>query len=182
MTLDTIAVGVAGFSEEWHDRAIARDTRHMYSIAQAMKTANTDKRIDKNVRMYFGTQPHPSVAERFGTYTSNKKTNAFNKSDKMACEWAFLSAILTFQERALREGGNAVVNIRSYYKKQNVSSRTEYMCGAGTFVAGMTFRGEVVKLKLNSARALFATRSIQNGRRMPSSVYPGYGYLLLRIP
>ena len=127
--------------------AIARDTRHMYSIAEALRTSGAIERMDKDIRMFFGKQPHPPIAERIGTYTSNKKTNSFNKSDKAACEWAFLSAILSFQQRAKREGGNAVVNIRSYYKKQNVSSPTKYMCGAGAFVAGVTFRGDVVKLK-----------------------------------
>jgi len=127
--------------------AYARDTRQMYSIADALKSASADKRIDKNVKMYFGNQPHAPVAANLGTYTSNKKTNAFNKSDKVACEWAFLSAILSFQDRVAREGGNAVINLHSYYKKQEISSSTEYMCGAGTFVAGVAFRGDVVKLK-----------------------------------
>ena len=89
----------------------------------------------------------PPIVKRLGTYISNRKTNALNKSDKVACEWVFLSAILSLQKRALREGGNAVVNIRSYYKRQTVSSRTEYMCGTGTFVAGVTFQGDVVRLK-----------------------------------
>ena len=38
--------------------------------------------------------------------------NGFNKSDKDTCEWAFLSAILELQERAQREGSNAVVELR----------------------------------------------------------------------
>lgn len=128
-------------------QAVARDTRHMYSLAEALKTPAAMERIDKNVRVYFGKQRHPPIATRLGTFTTNRKTNAFNKSDKEACEWVFLSAILALQNRARREGGNAVVNIRSFYKRQTISSQTEYMCGTGTFVAGVTFRGDVVKLK-----------------------------------
>ncbi len=127
--------------------ALARSTLHMYSLADALKTQAAIDRMDKNVRMYFGKQRHPPIVKRLGTYISNRKTNALNKSDKVACEWVFLSAILSLQKRALREGGNAVVNIRSYYKRQTVSSRTEYMCGTGTFVAGVTFQGDVVRLK-----------------------------------
>ena len=126
--------------------AIARDTRHMFSIAEALRSSAAEQ-IDENVRLVFGNQPHPPVAKNLGTYTSNRKTNAFNKSDKEACERAFLSAILSLQKRARREGGDAVVNIRSYYKKTDISHRTEYMCGAGAFVAGVAFRGDVVKLK-----------------------------------
>lgn len=128
-------------------QAIARDTRHMYSITEALRAAGAVGRVDKNIRMYFGKQRHPPIEKRLGSFKSNRKTNAFNKSDKTACEWVFLSAILSLQERARREGGNAVVNIRSYYKRQLVSSETKYMCGAGTFVAGVTLLGDVVKLK-----------------------------------
>ena len=99
------------------------------------------------MQLVFGDTPHPPIAKRIGTFTSNKKTNAFNKSDKEACEWVFLSAILALQERARREGGDAVVNIRSYYKKNDISHRSKFMCGAGTIVAGVAFRGDVVKLR-----------------------------------
>ncbi len=86
------------------------------------------------------------MLQSFGEFQSNKKTNSFNKSDKQACEWAFLSAMLSFQERALSMGANAVTNIKSYYKKHLVDSPTEYECGAGTFVSGVTFKGTVVKV------------------------------------
>ena len=80
--------------------AMARDTRHMFSIAEALRTSAAEQQIDANVRLDFGNQSHPPVAIKLGTYTSNRKTNAFNKSDKVACERAFLSAILSLQKRA----------------------------------------------------------------------------------
>ena len=126
--------------------AQARDDRLMFPISDALGLEDAKARLNQGVSFYFGDQPHPKVLQRFGEFQSNKKTNAFNKSDKQACEWNFLSAMLTFQQRALSMGGNAVINIRSYYKKHKVSSRTEYECGAGTFVAGVTFLGDVVKL------------------------------------
>jgi len=127
-------------------QAMARDTRLMLPISEAMNSRGSEQLNENKIQFYFGEQPHPPISESFGTFTSNKKTNAFAKKDKTACEWAFLSAMLSFQKRTLREGGNAVVNIHSYYKKEDVSSEHEYMCGAGAFVAGVTFRGEVVKL------------------------------------
>ncbi len=54
--------------------------------------------------------------------------------------------MISFQKRALYEGGDAVVNIHSYYKKTDISSEIEFMCGTGTFVASVTFRGDAVKL------------------------------------
>jgi len=126
--------------------AQARDDRLMFPISDALGLEDAKTRLNQGVSFYFGDQPHAKVLQRFGEFQSNKKTNAFNKSDKQACEWNFLSAMLTFQQRALSMGGNAVINIRSYYKKHTVSSRDEYECGAGTFVAGVTFLGDVVKL------------------------------------
>lgn len=124
----------------------ARDDKQMFSIQDAMSLEAFKEKLDGSVRFYFAGQSHPAAVKKFGEFMSNKKTNAFGKSDKQACEWAFLSAMLSFQKRALSEGGNAVVNIRSYYKKHEVSSSTEFECGAGAIIAGVTFKGDVVQL------------------------------------
>jgi hypothetical protein len=125
----------------------ARDDRGMWSISEALNTEDAKQRLNKNIRFYFGDQSHPKIIKNFGEYMSNKKTNAFNKTDERACQWNFLSAMLSFQDRALRKGGNAIVNIRSYYKKNEISSQTEFQCGSGAFVSGVTFLGDVVKLQ-----------------------------------
>jgi uncharacterized protein YbjQ (UPF0145 family) len=124
----------------------ARDDHGMWSISEALNAEDAKQKLDKDIRFYFGDQSHPKITKDFGEFMSNKKTNAFNKTDEKACQWNFLSAMISFQERAQRMGGNAVVNIRSYYKKNTVSSQTEFECGSGTFVSGVTFLGDVVKL------------------------------------
>jgi uncharacterized protein YbjQ (UPF0145 family) len=53
---------------------------------------------------------------------------------------------MQLQERARREGGNAVINIVSNYKDIPFSSETQYECGAGNVVGGVALRGEVVQL------------------------------------
>jgi uncharacterized protein YbjQ (UPF0145 family) len=125
----------------------ARNTRVMWPIADAMAAPDARSQLSTGVQFFFGNSAHPAVATSFGVYTSNKKTNGTNKSDKEACEWAFLSAMLSFQQRAVELGGNAVINIRSYYDKHEVSSETEYECGSGALMSGVTFQGEVVKLE-----------------------------------
>lgn len=45
---------------------------------------------------------------------TNKKTNAF-ASDESACRTAMLSALIQLKERAQADGGNAAVNIISFY-------------------------------------------------------------------
>ncbi len=126
--------------------AYARDSLIRVSIEEAITTADAEVKLDAGIKFFFGDQEHPEVVTQIGTYTSNKKTNAFGKSDQRACKWAFLSAMITLQDRAIAEGGNAVVNIRSYYKKHDFSSATEFECGAGAIMAGVTLVGEVVKL------------------------------------
>jgi hypothetical protein len=127
------------------DLALARDSHLKLPIKDALENAVAKEKLGTDVKFIFGS-PGPAGAKELGTYTSNKKTNFANKSDKEGCEWAFLSAMISFKERALREGGNAVVNIHSYYKKNEFSSTTEYECGAGAIMGGVTFRGTVVKM------------------------------------
>jgi hypothetical protein len=131
-----LAVGVAQ----------ARDTALKLPLKDAMETPDAKSQLGTDVKFFFGDQKHPAAKTTLGTYTANKKTNFANKSDKEGCEWAFLSAMLSLKQRAIAEGGNAVVNIQSFYKKKEFSSATEYECHAGAFVGGVALRGTVVKL------------------------------------
>jgi uncharacterized protein YbjQ (UPF0145 family) len=78
---------------------------------------------------------------------TNKKTNKANKSDEEACHVAMLSGLIQLQERARKEGGNAVINIESYYKKKSYKSKDKFECHAGNIMAGVALKGDVVKLK-----------------------------------
>ena len=127
--------------------AQARDERTKFPVADAMTTEAAKAQLSPDIKFFFGDAAHPAVERSFGTFTSNKKTNAVGKSDKMACEWAFLSAMLSFQNRVTQLGGNAVINIKSNYKSVPFTSAAEYDCGAGNIMVGVTFQGEVVKLK-----------------------------------
>ena len=124
----------------------ARNTVIKVSIEQALAWGERDGVLNDSIDLYFGDQAHSAVEQALGTYTANRKTNSFNKGDQKACQWAFLSAMTVLQQRAVREGGNAVINIRSYYYKKDFSSTTEFECGAGNVVAGVTMVGDVVRL------------------------------------
>ncbi|MBE0400052.1 excinuclease ATPase subunit [Halomonas sp. FME1] len=124
----------------------ARDTTHMLSIEEAMSTPDARARLDSNIQFIFGDAPHGEITAEHGPAVTNKKTNAFNKSDVEACQWVMLSALLSLQERVRAEGGNAVVNIESFYDRRTMSSATEYECHAGAIMAGVVLRGEVVTL------------------------------------
>lgn len=125
----------------------ARDTLHNLSVNEALEIGRDEGAILDNVRVFFAGQGHPAVIKKYGEFKTNKKTNAFNKSDERACQWAFFSAIKTLQSRALKEGGNAVIDIKSNYKSQEFSSPTEFQCGAGAVIAGVALKGTIVKMK-----------------------------------
>lgn len=120
-----------------------RDTVHYLSIDDALKSPEAKEVLDPSVKLYFG-KPAPGKVLVKGAVT-NPKTNALNKSDEKACQWAFLSAVKKFQERAKKEGGSKVGNLVSFYKKKEYSSTTKYECHAGHSIAGVALKGDVVK-------------------------------------
>ncbi|MBL8483848.1 MAG: excinuclease ATPase subunit [Rhodocyclaceae bacterium] len=125
----------------------ARDERLSFPLQDALTNAEAKSRLDPGIALYFHHQPHPRVARSLGEWATNKKTNAFGKTDKTACEWAFLSAALELQQRARKEGGNAVIDIYSNYKNQPEKSATQYTCGAGGIMAGVALKGTVVTIQ-----------------------------------
>jgi uncharacterized protein YbjQ (UPF0145 family) len=126
--------------------AHARDTRHLLPIAVAMEVKDAQDKLDGSVKFYFGDQPPPQVLTNLGSDVSNRKTNAFGKSDEKACNWAFLSAMVALEKRAQQLDANAVINIVSYYNKKVMSSATEFECHAGAIIAGVALKGEFVKI------------------------------------
>ena len=128
-------------------QAYARDTLHTLNAQDALQQGHQRGAILGDVKVYFAGETHPAVEKSIGEFRTNKKTNAFNKSDEEACQWAFFSAIKSLQERALKEGGNAVIDIKSNYRDREFVSATEFQCGAGAFIGGVALKGTVVKLK-----------------------------------
>jgi uncharacterized protein YbjQ (UPF0145 family) len=124
----------------------ARDTKYLLPIAVAMEVKDSQDKLDGSIKFFFGDQPTPQVISKLGTDVSNRKTNAFGKSDEKACNWAFLSAMVALQKRAQQLGANAVVNIVSYYKKEVMSSASQFECHAGALIAGVALKGDFVKI------------------------------------
>ena len=125
--------------------ASARDTVKQWPVAAVLNNPEYAERL-QGVSFFFGEQAHPAIVESFGEYRTNKKTNGFNKTDEEACQWVMLSALLTLHERARVLGANAVVNIRSNYKNNEVSSETEYTCGSGALMSGVALVGTFVTI------------------------------------
>lgn len=120
-----------------------RDTTHHFSIQEALNSPEAKEVLDPTVKLYFA-KPAPGKTVKAGL-VSNKKTNAANKSDQASCQWAFLSAVKQFQERAVSMGAKKVGNIVSYYKKNEFKSATQYECHAGNLMSGVALKGDIVK-------------------------------------
>jgi uncharacterized protein YbjQ (UPF0145 family) len=127
--------------------SFARDDINDYSIEEAMSIPKISNAIGGGVKFFYADQEHPKVIKSLGQYQSSNKTNAFGKTDKEACQWVFASTLKTLRKRALNEGGNAVINIRSVYKNNPTSSTTTFQCGSGALIAGVALVGDVVKLE-----------------------------------
>lgn len=124
----------------------ARDTKYLLPITTVLEVRDAQDKLDGSIEFFFGSQPTPPILARLGSDVSNRKTNAVGKSDEKACNWAFLSAMVALEKRAKQLGANAVINIVSYYKKDAMSSTTEFECHAGAVIAGVALKGDFVKI------------------------------------
>lgn len=141
LTIATLLLGVCAMN------ASARDDIGEYSVADALASEQAKTILGDDIKFYFGDQAHGAITRTILETRTNKKTNGANKSDKEACEWAFLSAMKALREKAQSVGGNAVVNIRSNYRNNLTSSPTTFKCGSGMLMSGVALVGDVVVLK-----------------------------------
>jgi uncharacterized protein YbjQ (UPF0145 family) len=125
--------------------ALGRSDLIELSVADAKGYPEAEALLD--VPFYMAGQKHRAVAEVIGEYRTNRRTNAFNKTDEHACAIAFLSAIIQLQKRAVKVGGNAVVDIRSNTKDQKFESARAFRCAVGNVVSNVALIGRAVKLE-----------------------------------
>ncbi|KPA92449.1 MULTISPECIES: hypothetical protein [Pseudomonas] len=126
----------------------ARDTTLNLPFDKVVAEAVSTGKIDGSVKFYLaGNTPKGKVTVVSPGAVTNKKTNAFNKSDEEACAWALQSALITLHDAAKKAGANAVTNIVSYYKRNETRSPTTYECHAGAFIGGVALKGDLSKVQ-----------------------------------
>ncbi len=126
----------------------AEDTKHSFFIQEALNSKAFEGRLSKGISFYFGSnKPNQEIISNLGNFSAQRRTNSFrHMSDRDTCEWAFLSALLSLQKRVVAKGGNAVINIRSFYKKDEMSSETKFECRVGLLRTSVALEGTVVSL------------------------------------
>jgi hypothetical protein len=145
----SLAIGVALATTLAAAGARAADSLVLISIPEAMSTPEYQNQLDGSVKFYFGDTPHPSVEHTYGNFITNKKTNGFAKEAGVACRHVLLSALIQLQNQAKSLGGNAVVNIHSYFKKNEQSHDAAAECYKGFLIAGVALKGDIVKVAGN---------------------------------
>jgi hypothetical protein len=126
--------------------AAARDTVLHIPLADVLDMPEAKTKLDPAFKFYLAGQATPKIVKRYSSDVSNPKTNGFGKDDDFGCKWAALSALISLQDSAKRQGGNAVVDIVSYYKRVEYSSPTDFECHAGAFVIGVALKGTTAKI------------------------------------
>lgn len=115
----------------------------MRPIQQDLNSALAKEKLNPAISLSFNQGA--VSGQNLGTYVSNKKTNSSNKDAPEACQRAFVSALISLQQRAQQLGGNAVENIHSYYKQRPVYNANAYQCEDGFWMTGVALRGTVVR-------------------------------------
>jgi len=103
-------------------------------------------KLDSGIKIYMMGQSVPGLQKRYGSYKSNKRSNAGGKTSQDACDVAFISALIALQQRADREGGNAVVDIYSLTKDKKMQSSENYSCNAGGMMVNVVLMGTVARV------------------------------------
>ena len=126
----------------------ARDTTHYLPFDAVIAQMTQEGKIDGSVKFYLaGNAPAGKVTVVSPGAVTNKKTNAFNKTDQEACEWVVQSAIISLHQAAKNAGANAVTNIVSYYKSNERKDAKNYECHAGAIMAGVALKGDLAKVQ-----------------------------------
>ena len=126
--------------------ALAADQWHKFSAKDAIAGDLGKKTLNPKIRLYMKGEQHGKVVKQLGEYKANKRSNGFGHSAQSACDRAFISALVSLQERAEREGGNAVIDIYTITKDEKFESPDQYSCIKGAFVTNVALMGTVAKL------------------------------------
>jgi len=128
----------------------AADRTVYVPLEAAVQAAQAAGKIDGSVKFYLAdagpTEEQIDQVLRADIVT-NKKTNAVFKGDKGTSLHVAQSAVIALHNAAQKVGADAVINIVSYYRKQEYRSPTDIECHAGATVTGVALKADLVKLK-----------------------------------
>ncbi len=122
--------------------AQARNEVTMINIYQVLKSDDAKSQLDPEVRFYFGSKRHPAATADFGE--TSVKAKAGGDTDYLACGKAFVEAMGDLQKTAKKAGANAVVDVRSFFKRKENFSATQVECHSGSFSSVVELKGRLI--------------------------------------
>ena len=123
----------------------ARETLFQYDVAGALQRARAlELPVASDISLYFSGQSLPEGAHVLKPITLFRKAQSLSKTDREACDTAFLGAVREMQEQARLAGAQAIGNIRSNYDNYEENLKSEYRCGAGFLMAGVAFKADLL--------------------------------------
>lgn len=126
--------------------AQARDSVVQVKLSDVLEMPDAKGKLDGDVKFYLAGAKTPKVLKELGSDTTNQKTNGVGKSDEFGCKWAILSGLIALEKKAKQNGANAVVDIVSYYKKNEVKNAETIECHAGNIIIGAALKGTYAKV------------------------------------
>ncbi len=126
--------------------AFAGDVKKYMPIESAKNYSSMQSVQDDPIAVYWKGQSHPKVKKNRGTFKTSKRTNGFMKENEASCAHALASALMVLQERARKEGGNAVIDVISNIKNVEEASATQYSCLVGSMMVNVALKGTVATL------------------------------------
>jgi hypothetical protein len=99
-----------------------------------------------NVKVYFGSQPHPAIKTNFGPRSASSRV-ARESDEQLTCEHALGNALERLRAYAKDHGANALVNVNTRFHEHRSDSQTAYTCGVSPSAGAVVVSGDVVLLE-----------------------------------
>ncbi|PLX78466.1 MAG: hypothetical protein C0616_14330 [Desulfuromonas sp.] len=126
--------------------ASAADNWLYMSVKDALQSDLAKDKLDSGISFFMKGQSHPRASDETREFTANKRARKFGRSQEEACQYAFVSALIAFQQRADKEGRNAAIDLYSITKDKKFESSDQYSCLVGGMVANVAIRGKVANI------------------------------------
>jgi hypothetical protein len=138
----------------------ARNTKLLLPISEVTNSSSFRQSAGNDIHFRFRAAPTSGVAadakpaedalaKAVATPVRGKRYDE-EESDRRTCREAFRLALVDFANQARRKGGNAVVNIVSFYGGVEMASLSEYECHAGYTRSVVELKGNI---QTNDGRA-----------------------------
>ena len=118
-----------------------------FSIDDVMTSVRAKEALQDDIAFSYAGQEYSASANIILEATTLQTINGFLKSDRNACELAFIAAMTELKSIAIAKGGNALVDIRSSLSADSVEREDgTYGCISKTTVAEVSLTGSVAIL------------------------------------